>query len=78
MIDTCPTIVNGVVDISSPIGRAILRLRLHRSTLQPSVPFIYLALTALDMERLRAALIGRALFADQEEALEAAVGGVPA
>jgi len=55
-----------------------LRLRLHRSTLQPSVPFIYLALTALDLERLRAALIGRALFADQEEALGAAVDGMPA
>lgn len=54
-----------------------LRLRLHRSTLRPSVPFIYLALAALDLERLRAALIDRALFADQEEALGAAAGGVP-
>ena len=52
-----------------------LCLRLHRRTLQPAVPFIYLALTALDLERLRAALVGRALFADREVARGAAVGG---
>ena len=42
--------------------RERLRLSLHRHTLQPSVPFVYLALTALDLERLRAALVSRALF----------------
>lgn len=47
--------------------RERLRLRLHRSTLQPAVPFVYLALTALDIERLRAALVSRALFPDRDE-----------
>lgn len=42
--------------------RGKLQLSLHRRTLQPEVPFIYLALTALDLERLRAALVTRALF----------------
>jgi hypothetical protein len=42
--------------------RERLRLRLHQRMLQPQVPFIYLALTALDLERLRAALVSRALF----------------
>lgn len=55
-----------------------LCLRLHRSTLHPVVPFIFLTLTALDLERLRAALVGRALFTDLEETLRASVGRVSA
>jgi hypothetical protein len=47
--------------------RERMRLRFHQRTLQPSVPFIYLALTALDLERLRAALASRALFPAQDE-----------
>ena len=47
--------------------RERLRLRFHRHTLEPVVPFIYLTLTALDLERLRGALISRALFSSQDE-----------
>jgi len=43
--------------------RARLSLLFHRRMLQPAEPFIFLILTALDLERLRAALLGRALFA---------------
>ncbi|MEA3278389.1 MAG: hypothetical protein U9Q81_24460 [Pseudomonadota bacterium] len=47
--------------------RARLHLLFHRFLLQPAGPFIYLALTALDLEHLRAALVARALFAGREE-----------
>ncbi|MCG6859783.1 MAG: hypothetical protein LJE70_00605 [Chromatiaceae bacterium] len=47
--------------------RERLRLRFRQQTLQPMVPFIYLALVALDLERLRSALISRALFSMLEE-----------
>lgn len=47
--------------------RERLRLRFHQYPLQPVVPFIYLALSALDLERLRAALVSRALFSTQDE-----------
>ena len=47
--------------------RKRLRLRLHQCALQPQVPFIYLALAALDLERLRAALVSRALFSAHGE-----------
>lgn len=60
--------------ISPTAGRALhtelrgwLRLTLHRRTLQPSVPYVYLALTTLDLDRLRAALVSRALFSPQGE-----------
>lgn len=45
--------------------RVLFRLR----TLQPAVPFAFLALTALDLERLRASLVSRVLFSE---------GGAPA
>jgi len=45
--------------------RERLRLRFHQQMLQPTIPFIYLALTALDLERLRGALVTRALFPGQ-------------
>jgi hypothetical protein len=47
--------------------RERLRLRFRRHTLQPAVPFIYLAMVALDLERLRAALLRRVLFSAQDE-----------
>jgi hypothetical protein len=43
--------------------RERLRLGFHRLPLQPAAAFSYLALVALDLERLRAALMERALFA---------------
>jgi hypothetical protein len=46
--------------------REELRLGFHQRMLQPAVPFIYLALVALDLERLRAALVTRVLFAGTE------------
>ena len=48
--------------------RERLRLRFHQQLLQPASPFVYLALTALDLERLRAELTTRALFATLEAA----------
>jgi hypothetical protein len=48
-----------------PLRRALrgeLQHRFHLSPLQPVTAFIFLALVALDLERLRAELIGRALF----------------
>ena len=42
--------------------RERLRLGFHRLPLQPAAAFYYLALLALDLERLRAALMERALF----------------
>lgn len=55
--------------------REILRLRFHRQVLQPVVPFIYLALLTLDLERLRAALVTRALFPEQDEPAWPQTGG---
>jgi hypothetical protein len=48
--------------------RAQLGLLFHRRLLQPAGAFIYLALVALDMERLRAELVVRALFASEQTA----------
>jgi len=39
-----------------------LSLLYRRATLDPAVAFIFLALSALDMERLRGELLRRALF----------------
>jgi hypothetical protein len=47
--------------------RERLRLDFHRLPLQPAAAFSYLALLALDLERLRGALMDRTLF-DQGEA----------
>lgn len=44
-----------------------LRSRFHRRTLQPEMPFIFITLTALDLERLRASLVSRALFSAPDE-----------
>ena len=46
--------------------RGRLALLLHRHLLQPAGPFIFLGLTALDLERLRGELVSRALFAAGE------------
>jgi hypothetical protein len=43
--------------------RERLRFRFHGLGLSPAAPFVYLALVALDLERLRRALLDRALFA---------------
>lgn len=42
--------------------RARLERRFHRALLQPATVFTFLALLALDLERLRGELVGRALF----------------
>lgn len=42
--------------------RERLQTEFHRLGLAPAMPFIYLALVALDLERLRRALLDRALF----------------
>jgi hypothetical protein len=42
--------------------RERLRFRFHALALSPAAPFTYLALVALDLERLRRALLDRALF----------------
>ena len=55
--------------------RERLRLRFRQQTLQPLVPFIYLALVALDLERLRSALISRALFSMLEEPEQIEIAG---
>lgn len=39
-----------------------LRLDLHRQLMQPTVIFLYLAMVAVDLERLRRALVERSLF----------------
>jgi len=39
-----------------------LRLDLHRQLMQPTVIFLYLAMVAVDLERLRRALVDRSLF----------------
>jgi hypothetical protein len=43
--------------------QARLSLLLRRATLEPAAAFIHIALCALDLERLRGELLGRALFA---------------
>lgn len=48
--------------------RERLRLDFHRLALQPAAGFAFLALVALDLERLRAALMQRALFSSKEAA----------
>lgn len=58
--------------------RERLRLSLHRHMLEPEVPFIFLALTALDLERLRAALVSRALFSVPGEPASPSAAGQPA
>lgn len=55
--------------------RERLHLRFHRHPIEPVAPFIFLALVALDLERLRGALISRALFTGQEEAVSSRVAG---
>ena len=42
-----------------------LQQRFRRSAFEPTAVFVYLALVALDLERLRAALVGRALYPQQ-------------
>ena len=42
--------------------RERLRFEFHRLGLSPAAPFVYLALVGLDLERLRRALLDRALF----------------
>lgn len=51
--------------------REELRLAFHRQTAVPLVAFLYLTLLALDLERLRRALLDRALFGGWTEASEA-------
>ncbi len=48
--------------------RERLRLEFHRAGLAPAMPFVYLALVGLDQERLRRALLDRALFAEASAA----------
>jgi hypothetical protein len=48
--------------------RERLRLGFHRMPLEPAVAFAFLGLMALDLERLRAALMERALFGQYEAA----------
>lgn len=48
--------------------RALAARLFHRRLLQPVGPFIFLLLTALDLERLRAELVTRAVFAGGEVA----------
>lgn len=47
--------------------RRRLRRLFHGHALQPAIPFIYLALMSLDLERLRAALVSRVLFSEHAE-----------
>ena len=54
--------------------RERLRLQFHLYLLQPAAVFILLALVALDLERLRRALLDRALFAADAPAIEARAG----
>ena len=48
--------------------RAQLSLLLRRATLEPAAAFIHLALCALDLERLRAELLIRYVFARRQGA----------
>lgn len=48
--------------------RERLRLEFHLRLLQPAAVFIFLALVALDLERLRRALLDRALFGSEPSA----------
>jgi hypothetical protein len=52
--------------------REELRLDFHRQSAVPKVVFLYLVLLALDLERLRRALLDRALFGGWVEAVESA------
>ena len=45
--------------------RMTLRHLFHRYLLQPANPFVFLCLVACDLERLRRALVSRALFPAQ-------------
>jgi len=54
--------------------RERLRLQFHLDLLQPATVFILLALVALDLERLRRALLDRALFAADAPAIAAKAG----
>jgi hypothetical protein len=42
--------------------REALRVEFHRELMTPVTPFLYLSLLALDLERLRRALLDRAFF----------------
>ncbi len=58
-------------DAAWPLRRELrerLRLDFHRLPLQPAAAFAFIALIALDLERLRAALMQRALFPLREAA----------
>ena len=48
--------------------QARLSLLLRRATLEPAAAFIHLALSALELERLRGELLGRKLFANAKVA----------
>jgi hypothetical protein len=48
--------------------QARLSLLLRRTALEPAAAFIHVALCALDLERLRGELLGRALFAHRRPA----------
>lgn len=73
--DECAGHLQGFDGLSSDdawaLRRALrerFRLRLHLHLLQPAAAFIFLVLVALDLERLRRALLDRALFAASEAA----------
>ena len=48
--------------------QARLRLLMRQASGEPALAFVHLALTALELERLRAELIGRALFTQRRVA----------
>jgi hypothetical protein len=55
----------------TPLRRALqarLSLLMRRATLEPAAAFIHLALSALELERLRGELLGRKLFANAKVA----------
>lgn len=58
--------------------RESLRLDFHRHLLQPATAFLYLALVALDLERLRRALLDRALYSPDAHTPLAADPDAPA
>lgn len=61
--------VQGGAEAAWPLRRELrerMRLDFHRLPLQPTAILAFLALVALDLERLRAALMQRALFGTQE------------
>ena len=65
--DTCITAPNQVWTARQTL-RSRLRLLFHQRLLQPVGPFVYLVLVGLDLERLRASLVDRALFVSDEVA----------